>query len=95
VSGARVGVPADNLVGPTRARDPRQVRAIQRSVAAGAHPLAVAQAHGLSVRTVYRYLHDDREAETVRVGCWEAEFSVGGPEEPQRLTPWRRARDGR
>jgi hypothetical protein len=72
--------------------DPRAIDAMRRYADASVPARDIAATFGVSVRTVYRYLRDPRRAVTVRVGDWEADFSTGGEQEPQRLTAWRVAR---
>jgi hypothetical protein len=53
---------------------PQQVATLRRRRRAGWHPRALALAHGISIRSVYRYLAGDRPPVSVRiqaaVGRW-------------------------
>jgi hypothetical protein len=51
----------------------------------------IAEAYGVSMRTVYRYLADsDSVEEVVATGGWSATFVSRPGTEPRRVTPWER-----
>ena len=91
MSALAAGKPADANLGPVRAKAPESVAAIRRYHAQGVPVPTLADAFGVSVRTVYRYLGDQSLVETVTVGGWTAEFGFDDLHCPRRLTPWRRA----
>lgn len=97
--GERVAVarPADANMGPIRARPPAAVAAMRRMHDGGASPAAIAEAYGVSIRTVYRYLDPTLEYFEVQVGAWVADFATRPGSPPWRVGAWRSriARGGR
>ena len=97
--GHRIGVPRRRLTGMnTRALHEAadspahtvvDVWAVRRMLH-GMHPIAVAVAAGVSIRTAYRWRNDVVGLEEVTIGAHSATFVLRRDKPPMRLTPWRR-----
>ena len=70
-------------------RTPVDVWALRRMLH-GMHPVAVASAAGVSLRTAYRWRNDVAGLEEVAIGTHSATFVIRHDKPPMRLTPWRR-----
>lgn len=85
-----VARPPDANYGRLRARTPEQVAEMSRMRRGGASMKAIADAFGLSVRTVYRYLTPAAGWFDVTVGDWTAVFVTEPGRAPVRVSAWRR-----
>lgn len=73
-----------------KALEPWQIRALQDEHRLGTSCVTLADRYGVSVRTVFRYIH--ARVERVYVDGWTAWFALHGDDaKPQLLTPWEQA----
>lgn len=72
-----------------RSTTPAQDSAIAAAVRSGATVVGIAQAYGISTRTVLRAIERaDKPIETARLGGWSAPFAIT-EEGPVQIGPWR------
>lgn len=89
---ARVNSAARVQGSPVLGIDVATLTRIQYRHSLGASPAALAQAFGLNVRSVYRYLMYGPPQEVV-IGKWRATFASNNRGRPRQLTQWRHVTD--
>lgn len=84
---SRNGLARNILADPPTA--PIAVWAVRRMLA-GMHPISVATAAGVSIRTAYRWRAEIEHIEEIAVAGFRATFVVRHDRPPMQLTVWRR-----